>query len=342
MVWIFFILFFVGARFFETTAWMTWLTGACNYFWMSVFQLTFLLPYVNAVRSGKRVDSKLKIFFMAVLGIFAGWSNEAGSLATIFLTTILIFISSRKKFLQIWMITGFFTLILGSVLCILAPGNFAQTEFIRSVNPDFNFSMELLKNHFWNKFIPIVGLDLIAILPTIIYFFKRESGKLNTLEILSLSFAATGFIVPLVMMFSPKFDFRVALISLPFMIVSAIISYNELKKLSWNIKLSPVLSKGIFIIICIYAASIIYSYALISESWKDQLNFILENRQSEVIYIPSPPPLSSVQKFLEHIHGADCPTSFIIHFGGLTTNKNYCINLMISQYYGVKSIIAKE
>ena len=45
VIWIFICLLFFGERFGETVIWMTWLTGACNYFWMTTLQLIFLLPF---------------------------------------------------------------------------------------------------------------------------------------------------------------------------------------------------------------------------------------------------------------------------------------------------------
>lgn len=242
---------------------------------MTVFQLTFLLPYVISIRAEKADPSKLKNFLMVILGFFAGCSNEAGGLATIFLTAIFIFIAARKKFFKSWMLFGFATLILGALICILAPGNFAQTEYIRSVNPAFNFSAELLKNNFLEGFLPVLYLDLAAILPTIIYFFKRDSIKADNSDIIILSFAAAGLIVHLAMIFF----------------------------------------------------------------WGNQINYVIEHRQEKTIYLP---PLTPTQEILQKIHGFDCPASNLKYFGGLTANKNNCINILIAQYYGAKYIVAEN
>ena len=264
-------------------------------------------------------------------------------MATIFLTTILMFLSARKKFLKRWIISGYAALILGSMLCILAPGNFAQTEFIRSVNPDFNFSAELLKNNFATGFLPVFYLDVVALIPTIIYFLKRGFGKLNTSDILIVSFAAAGLIVPLSMIFSPKFDFsRVAVISLPFMIISSVAAYNELQKLSRKISLPPVIRTGILIACCLYSASVIYSYKMLGGAWEAQINYVVEHKNEETINLPPMPPLTSTQKFLLNIQGADYPASHTKYFGGLTPDKNNYINIMISQYYGAKFIVAGD
>ena len=70
------------------------LSGACNYLWMSVLQIFFLLPFINSLSeslhepkpSQKNFSSTIKILFIAVVGLLAGWSNETGAIATIFLT----------------------------------------------------------------------------------------------------------------------------------------------------------------------------------------------------------------------------------------------------------------
>ncbi|MBQ7453586.1 MAG: hypothetical protein IJS69_00810 [Selenomonadaceae bacterium] len=60
LVWIFLCLNLFAAWSVNT---MFWLTGACNYLWMSFFQLFFLTPYVKALRSHEAGNSTLKTPF---------------------------------------------------------------------------------------------------------------------------------------------------------------------------------------------------------------------------------------------------------------------------------------
>lgn len=310
LVWIFFNLFFVGAIFGETVTWMTWLTGTCNYFWLSVVQIIFLYQYVKAIR-GEKI-SLLSRFLIFPLALIAGWATEAGSLATVFLTGIFLLKLRSQKNLKVWTFAGFLFLILGCALNIFAPGNFAQLEFIQSINPNFKFSAELFKYHIFHGFLPIILIDLFALLPAIYYFFKR--GK----NFLMMSFAAAGFLIPCAMMFSPKFELRVTIISVIFILVSSSISISELK-----IFQSKFFLPMTFILIFYFIPALYANFLL----WREnnlQLEYLQRHREENLIVMP---------KFVE-------PPNFnlppIKTFGGIGENEKYCINIMVSQYYKIK------
>ena len=72
-----------------------WLSGTCNYMWMTIFQLMFLLPYISALRNNKHQKS----FWIIPFGLIAGWSNEAGSLATVTMTLVILYF--LKHFLNL-------------------------------------------------------------------------------------------------------------------------------------------------------------------------------------------------------------------------------------------------
>ena len=322
LVWIFMNLFFVGAIFGQTVIWMTWLTGTCNYFWLTIVQLIFLLQYVKAIR-GEKVPFPLITFPLSLL---SGWATEAGSLATVFLTAILIFMARRKKLFQAWMAAGFFGVLLGCVLNISAPGNFAQMEFIQSVNPDFKFSAELLRHHIFHAFLPIIALDLFALLPAIYYFFKRGNNFLIT------TFAAAGFLIPCAMLFSPKFELRVTVISLIFILVASTMALAEMKKFDFS---SKKFCAVLMTILFFYFASSIYENFLISRETSKQLEIISEHRQENLIVLSN----FNLPPILKKIHGEDTPP--INSFGGIIENENYCINFMVAKYHEAKKIISK-
>lgn len=329
VIWIFTNLFFFGAAFGGTVIWMTWLTGACNYFWMTVFQLIFFLPYVKALRAEK---ISLNPLLVALGGLIAGWAMEAGSLATVFLTAIFVLIARKKKILQTWMLAGLFGVIIGCVLDISAPGNFAQLKFIQSVNPDFyTFSAKLFAYHIFHAFLQIIIMDLFALMPMIIYFCRRGFYKLNTNEILMTAFAAAGFLVPCAMLFSPKFELRVTVISMIFVLVASTMALAEMKKFEFT---SKKICAGLMIILLLYFASSIYENFLVERETSRQLKIISEHKQDDLIVLPEY-KLSSI---LRKIHRED---RVPLHsFGGLMKDENYCMNVMAAKYYGVKKISA--
>ena len=323
VVWIFVNLFFFGAIFGQTVIWMTWLTGTCNYFWLTVFQLIFFLPYVKAIRAEKISLNPI----LAILGgLIAGWATEAGSLAAVFLTAIFIFIARRKKFFQTWMLAGFFGVIIGCVLNIFAPGNFAQLEFIQSVNPEeFTLTPKLFAQHFFYAFLPIIALDLIALLPAIYYFWRRG------VNFLMAAFAVEGFLIPCTMLFSPKFELRVTIISMIFILVASTMALAELKKFDFS---SKKICAGLMTILFFYFASSIYENFLISRETSRQLEIIAEHRQENLIVLPK----FNLPPILKKIHREDSPP--LNSFAGIIDNENYCINFMVAKYYGVKKVIS--
>lgn len=330
--WIFTNLFFFGAIFGQTVIWMTWLTGTCNYFWLTVVQLIFFLPYVKAIR-GEKISPVLSLIPYP-LSLISGWAMEAGSLATVFLTAIFIFMARKKKILRTWMLAGFFGVVTGCVLDIFAPGNFAQLEFIKSVNAEaFTLTPKLFAQHFFHAFLPILTMDIFALLPMIFYFWRRGFYKLNTNEILMAAFAAAGFLVPCAMLFSPKFELRVTIISMIFILVASTMALAEMKKFEFS---SKKICAGLMIILSIYFVSSVYESFLISRETSRQFEMIFESRQENSLVLPK----FNLPPILKKIHREDSPP--INSFAGVSYDENYCVNVLVAQYYGVKKVASDK
>ncbi|MBR4903767.1 MAG: hypothetical protein IKZ53_03780 [Selenomonadaceae bacterium] len=233
LVWIFLSLFIFGAYSINT---MFWLTGSCNYLWMAFFQLFFLTPYVEALRSSEAGNSILTFLLMILLGLAAGWSNEAGALATIFLTLMLLATYKiRRGKVPSWMVAGLASLIIGCAFMIFAPGNFVRLEL---AHPNFHYTLEIFLANLTGSFLHIVLVDLIILLPVLIYFLRRDFGRLNIAEILMLEFAAVGLLVPTMMLFSPEFNLRSTMPSMTFILVAAT---SAILKLDWQ-RFNPTLN----------------------------------------------------------------------------------------------------
>ena len=90
---------------------MLWMTGACNYLWVTVIVLLFLIPY-RALWDGKNVGEGLKkqglqLFFFFP-GIIAGWCNETISGGCILGAAIFMaeYKLLQKKKLPAWTFAG--------------------------------------------------------------------------------------------------------------------------------------------------------------------------------------------------------------------------------------------
>lgn len=146
---------------------MFWQAGAANYLYITVFILLFAFCYLrelsdSGARAGKETAGKTAVVETAVgettvaetagetvtgetkplpgvtlwilpLGILAGWSNEnMGPAVWILSLLVLLDCVRRKKRLAPWMILGNLACLLGSVVMILAPGNFARSGEVAS------------------------------------------------------------------------------------------------------------------------------------------------------------------------------------------------------------------
>ena len=331
LVWIFFSLFILAAEFVTSTL---WLTGSCNYLWMAFFQLLFLTPYVKALRSHDAGSSPLKIALMFLLGLLAGCSNEAGALATICLTAFLIQRSKTQGIFRTWMLTGFTASIVGCALMLLAPGNFARFEVLY---PNFSYTTEIFftnLNGFWR----VVIANLIALIPVVVYFVRRSFGRLTESEILMQAFSVAGLLVPTFMLLAPEFNLQISVTSLAFILVAATSAILEMERLHFSLpkkNLRPVFVAFTAIFV-VYFATFLYTDISFFNAARRQARYIQRNVEVD------PVPLSPLQvrHRFEELHGDKSATSYLKYFGGVRSDENYCINLLVARYYGARHVMA--
>lgn len=340
LVWIFFTMFFLMASSLMSTI---WLTGSCNYMWMTFFQLFFLTPYVKALRSHEASNSALNVVLMIILGLFAGWSNEAGALATVCLTFFLLVMCKVRGVFRPWMIAGFLAVSIGCAFMLLAPGNFARLEF---AHPNFVYTKEMFFQHIMNDgFIRVVAMDLIALIPMFIYFLRRDSSaKINMPEILMLAFTATGFLVPIALLFSPEYNTRISITSLSFILVASTSAILELEwknlkaGLNFPKKFLRGVSIGLTVLFVSYFATLIYVDISIFNAARRQARYIQRNAHLD----PIPMPRMPIRHRFEKIHGDRSASAELEYFSAISENLNQCKNSLVAQYYGVKHVIAAK
>ncbi len=326
IVWIFFCLF-VLTKFSVVS--MICLTGACNYMWAATFQLLFLLPHVKALRSN---SSKGNVPLMILLGLIAGWSNEAGALVTICLTGFLVGLSKSRGLLRSWMTAGLSAAIVGCALMIFAPGNFVRLELI---HPDFNYTTEIFFAHLSNSFLPIICADFMALLPMIAYFLRRAHVRLNTSEILMIAFAATGLLVPTIMLFSPEFALYLSLSSMIFAVVASTCAIAELEP---RLPIVKPIAATLTMILLIYFATLIYSDLSLFKESRRQIQQIESRRELGVIELP---PLNLRHRF-DVIHSDASVAPYLKFFANIDDKPNVSLNALVARYYGVQYVIGRE
>ncbi|MBQ9496602.1 MAG: hypothetical protein IJR52_03385, partial [Selenomonadaceae bacterium] len=240
-----------------------------------------------------------------------------------------------------WMIAGFLAVSVGCALMLLAPGNFARMEF---AHPHFVYTKELFLSHMSNGFIRVVAADLIALIPLFIYFARRNSPKITMAEILMLAFTATGFLVPIALLFSPEYNARISITSLSFILVASSSAILELERqnLKAFLNVPKKFLRGVSLVLTVsfvsYFATLIYVDISIFNAARRQVRYIQRNAQFD----PIPMPRMPIRHRFEKIHGDRSAASELEFFAGIEGKLNSCRNSCVAQYYGVKHVIAVD
>ncbi len=115
---------------------MFWQSGAVNYVYSTAWIFLFLYAYV---REMEQVDIKPLPFvawWIVPIGIMTGWSNENMGPACFVAVLGLLFYWKKYKGrkLSLWMILGAAASGVGSIMVVVAPGNFVRTEVAEEIN----------------------------------------------------------------------------------------------------------------------------------------------------------------------------------------------------------------
>ncbi len=133
-------LIFLLVWFFQPSLGMTilWITGSINYLWGTCIVLAFLYPYYccftdcyNKIKKDIWAkDYIYKNIFFFIAGVIAGWTNETTAISLFVI--LVMFIGIEKYIIRIsipkWSIYGLIGSTIGTVLMLIAPGNFRRYE----------------------------------------------------------------------------------------------------------------------------------------------------------------------------------------------------------------------
>ena len=327
-LWIFFAMWFCLPEMFQTSLWMT---GSCNYLWMTVFQLLFLLPF--ALKFWEKVqtpNSKLLTPAMAFLGLIAGWSNESGGAFVIFLAFLALIYFWRQKQLERWMLVGFVMLFVGYALLMLAPGNF-QRYVVDANEATVPFlSAQMFIDNFEDGMQEILMCDALLFLMTGAYFIRGHKAPQATLFI--SAFTAAAILLPCLLMFSPEFPVRAAFASPVFALIASVVALERTQ-----INISP---KIIFAALCVWLVTIVYSIGVdwyVHSQIAERDEYVEQHKHDDLIvlqpiYLPYLP---------EHALWSWTLDSYARFYGDVTPfrDKFNNRNITYAQYYGLKEVV---
>lgn len=106
-----------------------WETGSVNYLWNTVYILAFSLMFRLTYEEEDNIKSNKLIYFLQILGIIAGCSNENTGGGLILLELLFILnLKLKKKKVPAWMYLGTCFSIIGFAILIIAPGNYVRSD----------------------------------------------------------------------------------------------------------------------------------------------------------------------------------------------------------------------
>lgn len=335
--WIFFALWSFNISFIDT---FLWLSGACNYLWITVILLVFLLPYVrNYYDASIFRENKLSYDVgMFLTGLVAGCSFETVICWIIFFQCLYLFNCKKMNSLQGWKVAGFLGLCSGFSILIFAPGNSARLKTLELTGISIQSYADLLSYK-----LPELTLIIffhIFLWYFIFNFFFRYCNKLDRqviirpyLNIIKLS-TLLALCSGVMMFFIPSSGKRVSFISLCFLLIAVATIFRiqeKFKVFITDIKaLSFIKKVASFFFIVTVVVSLISNFNN-WRHWKNALVQLKGGSEDTVAYITK----SSSERSDLWLFG-----SGMIHLipFPVSDDENDAINLMISKYYGIKGI----
>ncbi len=111
---------------------MFWQSGSANYLYSTNWILLFLIVYLRELKESNARPLRLITLWILPLGLITGWSTENMGPACFIssLLTVLYHQFYLKKKTPFWMWEGVIFSFLGSILVIVAPGNFIRSSNI--------------------------------------------------------------------------------------------------------------------------------------------------------------------------------------------------------------------
>lgn len=312
---------------------MLWMTGACVYLWTGLWECLFLLPFVSKERRVKNLS-----LIMAPLGLIAGWSEEAGSLVTVMLTTFFLIEAWREKRLERWMVTGYVFLLTGCGLLILSPGSLNRMNLMLELAPEYVlppekiFSAEMFWDNFTEGFLPILIWESFLFIPIILFFLQGKKSQRV------LAFTAGGIMVLVVMMMVPEFALRTGFHSTMFLTVGSAAAFKEIAPwLKQSLVATPIrriASLAIGTLFALYGLFVLVGAFYIESSYRRQfderLEYVMQHRDEKQLVVPA----FQIPNNLDHYIGPrSIVDNHLIYAADIESKPTDNRSLMYAKYY---------
>lgn len=245
-----------------------WLIGSCNYLWTTDIILIFMLKYMENKPTKRKI---LSMVLMFLLGIIAGWTNENTAVGAIFIVVASLFFMKKSKVkLEKWHISGAVGIVIGFILLIAAPGNYARNELFvdntsviirwiyRAVNYSISF-VEILK--------PLILLTII--LGSIYVYYKKKIE--NNVIVFLIAVVLTVYS----MILSPTFPERAWFGVIIYAIIADMYLLYNVDKL--NKVYTYIIADVVLVFLTLYCSQYLNTALGIKElksTWNSRINYI--------------------------------------------------------------------
>ena len=343
LCWIFFALWTFVIGFWSV---YLWLAGACNYLWSVVILLSFILVYIRKYfrpeNSFRNLQRQRMRFWIFLLGVFSGWSNENTICWIILIMGVWFYKMEKEKQLENWMVCGYVGLCLGYTLLVFAPGNAVKTNYY-------------LKNYFMNSWLNIfaweylktrlINFGIIEYWQIFLWFYIITSLKRMKLTFKKATFSKYTILVKffcfisilsnIIMLLTPDFPFRSGFPSLVFVVIATVLLIR-VQQLSGNKYLSSYGKKILTVIGCF-----VFFVSLISTYWGNYLTYQYDLKMVKKIAVYKATSMNEVliiPAFSGHSNILDWISGQHLKRPDLTDNEHDWKNVAVARYYEIKEI----
>lgn len=304
------------------------IVSSANYLYVLLIVLMFLLPYRISMSREIGVSHSIFCPIIFVLGILAGWSNEAtGAAVSAGLGLYLLFNLKQRK-LQLWQCVGYIGFLIGFAFMIFAPGNHARLESMEDHGFDY-FGHVLSALEIFFETLIVCGF-LVVLVAFLLYKIYKNRLHHKDISIFygSMWFIATGFFSLFLMVFSPNFPIRTTTTFVVFTVIGilglSLILYKHSNRLlphHWE--------NRIVLLLELFSLSIV-----INMVWAySELNESIKFRTADLFA-----QLDQGQKHLV-VEPLALRTYKYIYVADVRANKDYWTNKIVANFYQVEDIV---
>ncbi len=301
-----------------------WMTGAFNYSWTLIIQLSFISLYIHYFSIPDKNYNKVFVFFF---GIITGATNENAVVGCIVITFLIILIKLlQKEKIKNWALFGAVGLLIGFALLICAPGNFVRSALMAD-----RVSDEVHLTYFIERLVRYMGLYFLPVYVWFAFFlallFKKRIELNKSILILSSALILGGLASFAVMFFvKGYFPPRTLVFTfICFMLSLTIITLNIKENQTLWFKLATL----ILLVFFVTKANGYYSgYKNLYEQNRKRENYILTAKESG--------------KSKLQIDPFEIPTGKFFVCRDIGGEFYYKVNVWLSKYYKMDSVRVKQ